>query len=85
MTHIVAIPSFGFARGAVVTHVEGGGNLLVVRQLNATTAVVSIEGDDGGTIRLREYPTSSLYQIFPSSLAARGRDVINEPPTTLPK
>ncbi len=42
---------------------------------------------DSGTIRLREYPSSSLLQLLPSSLASRGADVINEAPNgrcTLP-
>ena len=81
MVKPITIPSFGFARGAVVSHLLGKGNLLVVRQMEKTTVVVAIEGDEGGTLRLREYPTSSLFQKLPSDLATRGDDVLNEAPT----
>lgn len=60
------IPSFGFARGAVVRATGGGPNMLVVRGLGETTAVILCEGDEGGTLRLREYQTADLEQLLPS-------------------
>lgn len=58
------IPSFGFARGTVVREASDGPNMLVVRGLGETTAVIVIEGDDGGQVRLRERPTAVLRQVL---------------------
>ena len=60
------IPTFGFVRGAVVRQGETGPNMLVVRGLGKTTAVIVIEGDEGAQVRLREVLTSSLTQILAS-------------------
>jgi hypothetical protein len=60
----VKIPSFGFVRGAIVRRHGKPPNMLVVRGLDQTTAVVVCEGDDGGTLRLKEYPTDELHQVF---------------------
>lgn len=64
------IPSFGFARGAVVHRRGSTRNMLVVRALGETTACIVIESDDGGAVRLREFPTVDLIQV----LAAAGED-----------
>lgn len=61
---VTPIPSFGFARGAVVRQQLGGPNMLVVRGLGEATVVVVIEGDAGGQVRLRELPTASLHQVL---------------------
>lgn len=62
-------PAKGFARGSVVRKFGQGPNLLVVRQLDCTTVVVIVEGDEGGNLRLREYQTGDLEQ----TLADHGR------------
>ena len=56
-------PAAGFARGAIVRKYGDGPNMLVVRQLDRTTIVVVIEGDDGGNLRLREIPSDNLEQV----------------------
>ena len=61
------IPSFGFSRGAVVRQGADGPNMLVVRGLEEKTAVIVIEGDDDGTVRLREVWTASLTQLLAAS------------------
>lgn len=61
------IPSFGFTRGAIVRWRNKGPNMLVIRGLGETTAVIVCEGDAGGTVRLREYPTRGLQQVLPSN------------------
>lgn len=65
-----AIPSFGFARGAVVRQEDGGPNMIVVRGLGATTAVILVEADESGHLRLREVPTASLRQVLPAQTPA---------------
>lgn len=61
---VTAIPSFGFARGAIVRRPEGGPNMLVVRDLADTVCVVRCEGDEGGTLRFREEPKPGLAQVI---------------------
>lgn len=58
------IPSLGFARGVVVRRHGTGPNMLVVRGFGPITAVVVIEGDQDGALRLREVPTADLVQIL---------------------
>lgn len=62
---VTAIPSLGFARGAVVRLRVGGPNMLVVRGLGDMTAVISIMGDGGGQVRLFEVETAALEQLLP--------------------
>ena len=67
---VVTIPSFGFARGSVVRlrsdHPDAPSmNMLVVRGLGETTAVIRVESDEAGTLRLREVPTKDLIQVLP--------------------
>lgn len=38
--------------------------MLVVRYLGETTACVVNEGNDSGTLRLREYPSRELWQVL---------------------
>ena len=76
MTPGNVIPLFGFARGAVVTHVEVGGNWLVLRSLETTTAVLTIEGEEGGAVHLREYPTRSLRLLLAADIAEPGPDAV---------
>ena len=72
---VVVIPSFGFGRGAVVRLSTGGENMLVVRQLETTTACIVCEGDTGGTLRLREFATDDLTQILaPQGLYGKQRE-----------
>jgi hypothetical protein len=64
---VQVIPSLGFTRGAVVRLKEDGSqwpNMLVVRGLGETTAVIRCEGDTGGALRLREFPTRDLFQVL---------------------
>lgn len=61
---VAAIPTFGFARGAIVRCVSGGPNMLVVRDLMDTVCVVRCEGDEAGTLRLREEPKCELVQVL---------------------
>jgi len=61
------IPTFGFVRGAVVRQSADGPNMLVVRGLGETTAVIVIEGDESGMVRLRAVLTASLTQVLPAS------------------
>lgn len=61
---ITAIPTFGFARGAIVRRTSGGPNMLVVRDLAETVCVVRCEGDEAGTLRLREEPKHDLVQVL---------------------
>lgn len=63
---VLAFPSIGFARGAIVRLNGLPPNMLVVRSLfdTNTTAVVVCEGDAGGTLRLREYKTNELVQVL---------------------
>lgn len=60
---VTTIPSLGFTRGAIVRR-NGGPNALVVRGLGERTVVVVCEADHGGSLRLREYPTSELQQVL---------------------
>ena len=62
---VICIGPLGFGRGAIVRLIEGGENMLVIRQLEATTVVIVCEGDGGGTVRLREFRTATLTQILP--------------------
>ncbi|WP_139052152.1 hypothetical protein [Roseibium sp. TrichSKD4] len=64
------IPTIGFARGAVVEPNEGGPNMLVVRGLGETTAVVVIEDDTAGTLRLREVQTADLRLLIDAKTPA---------------
>ena len=61
---VTAIPTFGFARGAIVRKTSGGPNMLVVRDLAETVCVVRCEGDEAGTLRLREEPKHDLVQVL---------------------
>ncbi len=61
---VTAIPSLGFARGAVVRAKGAGPNMLVVRGLGPTTAVVLCTGDEGGKLRLQEFKTGDLEQVM---------------------
>lgn len=54
------LPTYGFARGAVVRKFGQGPNMLVVRQLEDTTCVIIIEGDEGGKVRMREVQTHDM-------------------------
>jgi hypothetical protein len=76
------IPSFGFARGAVVREATNGPNMLVVRGLGETTVVIVIEGDEGGKVRLRERPTAALRQVLAAGDYAEMRPAASdwEPP-----
>lgn len=49
-----------FDRGAIVRRNGTGPNMLVVRDLGATCACILCEGEAGGTLRLREFPTAEL-------------------------
>ncbi len=67
---VVTIPTIGFQRGAIVRLRDtdtSWPNMLVVRGLGETTAVVMIEGDDGGGVRLKEFPTANLVQVLGNS------------------
>lgn len=64
MSNIVAIPSFGFTRGAIVRRCQGGPNMLVVRGIEGRTVVVVCEADAGGHLRLRDYANEELVQIL---------------------
>ncbi len=64
MSEPVKIPSFGFIRGVIVRKHGVGPNMLVVRGLGETTAVIVCEGDAGGTLRLREYHTADLIHVL---------------------
>lgn len=61
---ITAIPTFGYARGAIVRHASGGPNMLVVRDLLDVVCVIRCEGDAGGTLRLRDEPKGDLVQVL---------------------
>ena len=66
MATIETIPSIGFTRGVIVRRrgaTTTWPNMSVIRGLGATTAVIHIEGEGGGTVGLREYPTADLVQI----------------------
>lgn len=52
--------ALSFARGAVVRRDGRGANMLVIRDLGETVAVVRIEGDEAGTVRLREVSKEGL-------------------------
>lgn len=69
MDDVVTIPSIGFSRGVVVRRRDGtprgvAPNMIVVRGLGETTACVLCEGDEAGTLRLREFKTSELVQVM---------------------
>lgn len=49
-----------FARGAIVRRNKRGANMLVVRDLGDTVAVVRVEGDQEGGLRLREVSKEGL-------------------------
>lgn len=66
MADVQTISSRGFARGAIV-RLDAGPNMLVVRGLGETTACVLCEGDEAGTLRLKEYPTDDLEQVLGTS------------------
>lgn len=61
---VADIPSYGFARGAVVRHCDSNRNMLVVRGLGTTTVVVVVEDDEAGSLRLREIETAKLRQVL---------------------
>lgn len=65
-TEPVRIPSFGFARGAIVHRRGSSRNMLVVRGLGETTACIVIESDQSGAVRLREFPTADLTEVLAS-------------------
>ncbi len=62
---LTIIPSLGFIRGAIVRWHGQPPNMMVVRGLGETTAVVVCEGVDATALRLREYPTSELRAVVP--------------------
>jgi len=64
---VTTIPSFGFARGAIVRAKAGGPNMLVVRGLEDRTVVVVCESDDGGSLRLRDPKTETLELVVPAA------------------
>lgn len=64
---VSAIPSIGFARGAVVRPKAGGPNMLVVRGLADRTVVVVCESDEGGSLRLRDPKTETLELVAPAA------------------
>ncbi|OJU12739.1 MAG: hypothetical protein BGN85_08720 [Alphaproteobacteria bacterium 64-11] len=68
------IPSFGFARGAIVGRIDGGPNMLVVRQTGERTLVVTCEGNRDGTLRLRDVATAELEQRLSSHTPAAGAE-----------
>lgn len=72
MADVTAIPSFGFARGAVVRRHDGGPNMLVVRGFLDVTVVVVVEGDRDGQLRLREVATSDLVELLPTATPRDG-------------
>lgn len=61
---ITPFPNSGFARGSIVRKFGSGPNMLVVRSIRGHTFVVVCEGDEDGTMRVREYPTSDLEQVL---------------------
>ncbi len=65
---VSVIPSFGFARGAIVRKEPDGPNMLVVRGLGERTVVVVCEHDDGGGLRLRDYATNDLHQVLATQM-----------------
>ena len=65
MTDPVKIPSYGFARGAVVRQGDGP-NMIVVRCFGERTACVFCESDKDGGLRLKEFSTRDLEQILPA-------------------
>lgn len=64
MSNVVAIPSFGFTRRAIVRRSEGGPNMLVVRGMESRTVVVVCESDAPGSLRLRDYANEELVQVL---------------------
>ncbi len=67
---VPAIPSFGFARGAVVRHRENDNHMIVVRGLGERTVCVFCAGDAGGQLRMLEFKTCDLIQELPSGVPA---------------
>ena len=74
------IPSLGFARGAIVRRVEDGRNMLVVRGLGETTAVIVIESDHAGSVRIREFPTADLHQVLASGTPEPAPALLSDQP-----
>lgn len=66
------IPSFGFARGAIVRKKGGGPNMLVVRGCDDRTVVVVCEGDRDGTLRLRDPLSNTLELVVPAATPENG-------------
>lgn len=64
---VTDISSKAFARGAVVVLKKGGPNMLVVRSFPDRTAAVLCAGDHDGTLRLKDFPTADLQQLFPAN------------------
>jgi len=65
MGDVVPIGSaLSFARGSVVRRAGRGMNMLVVRDLGETVAVVCIEGDQAGAVRLREVSKDGLSVVL---------------------
>lgn len=61
MGDVVPIGSaVSFARGSIVRRDGRGVNMLVVRDLGETVAVVRVEGDQAGELRLREVSKEGL-------------------------
>jgi uncharacterized protein YodC (DUF2158 family) len=67
---VTEIPSSAFARGAVVTRRNGGPNMIVVRGYPDVTVAVLCEGDQDGTLRLKDFKTSDLEQLLPAKTPA---------------
>ena len=68
MTAPVAIPSLGFARGAIVRSRHGTNNMLVIRGFRERTAVIMIESDRDGGLRIHEFATADLVLVPPSGV-----------------
>ncbi|CAA2142791.1 hypothetical protein [Hyphomicrobium sp. ghe19] len=56
------LPTCGFGRGSIVRAADGP-NMLVVRDLGDTVCVVRCEGDDAGTLRMKEVMKAGLRQV----------------------
>jgi hypothetical protein len=66
----------GFMCGSVVRHIfSPRRNMLVVRDMGATVACIVIEGDGGGTVRLREFPAVELISILDEKAADQIADL----------
>lgn len=68
---VSTIPSFGFSRGSVVRMKGGGPNMLVVRGVDDRTVVVVCEGEEDGTLRLRDPKSETLELVVHSATPER--------------